>query len=563
MPGRSPSRQGSHAKRSTPTPTLRRWLVLALLSSLLLVALVDAATPSKAPPASAAAADQHAAPADIEAASSDDSAAAMESELQASGVESSTDKLGSSSDSASSKGAKRRSGISSEEAEAIKQLHSMLDKDNDGSINMLESTKFLSGDDAKGMGRVWQARQQAFHKLDTDRDDNDFISVSELTTGWAHSPVRSWTTEGVTKWLVEKVQLPQYAAAFRRNNVDGKKLPFMAMNNGYYLRQNIGVTDHEHLNRLINQITLDVVFGGIPDDRNIYKEVALYGLLIALPILLALYFRSHAQSTAQNQRLRQMGESLTKAQLAADDFEKRMSETTAVHGKSVQEIFNQKQALEAKLQREIDDAKREAARLQTSRENSDQLEKRLNFAERELDQVRDALRRAEQQLLAQNERVQSDELRILLQRTFAIEMQQHTIRRQSAELELKAAHEALENVTRKNKNFMGSFRVAHGGSLDSLNDAVHSALQTLSHMRKESEEMSLRWQQIEDVLSVTVRDHSGLTTGMNSNGSNGIPRVVSNNVLDNLSSGVNTAFLSKTATMTSLGSRTGRISPSS
>lgn len=66
----------------------------------------------------------------------------------------------------------------------------------------------------------YEKRQKAFH-----RDDDMHISVRELWEIWTRSEVHNWTIEQTTDWLINFVQLPQYAQAFQDNGINGSKLP--------------------------------------------------------------------------------------------------------------------------------------------------------------------------------------------------------------------------------------------------------------------------------------------------------------------------------------------------
>ena len=68
-----------------------------------------------------------------------------------------------------------------------------------------------------------------------------------------------------------------------------------------------------------------------------------------------------------------------------------------------------------------------------------------------------------------------------------------------------------EKLRRKRSSFLGSFKVAHGSSLDEVNAKIVSAKKALSEVTKELKERVIRWQQIENLCGFAIMANKGLT----------------------------------------------------
>lgn len=102
--------------------------------------------------------------------------------------------------------------------EAIKTLHSQLDDDADGDVDLSESDDFLREELQYEAG--YERRQRAFH-----HNDDMHISVKELWEAWLRSEVHNWTIEQTSEWLTSNVELPQYMPTFIQHRVTGATLP--------------------------------------------------------------------------------------------------------------------------------------------------------------------------------------------------------------------------------------------------------------------------------------------------------------------------------------------------
>ncbi|XP_042859099.1 stromal interaction molecule 2-like [Penaeus japonicus] len=102
--------------------------------------------------------------------------------------------------------------------EAIKSLHSQLDDDRSGDIDVSESVEFLKEELQYAKG--YEKRQKVFHS-----NNDQYVSVRELWHMWKKSEVHNWTVEQTVTWLAESVELQQYAQNFYANAVNGSVLP--------------------------------------------------------------------------------------------------------------------------------------------------------------------------------------------------------------------------------------------------------------------------------------------------------------------------------------------------
>lgn len=91
--------------------------------------------------------------------------------------------------------------------------------------------------------------------------------------------VHNWTVEETVSWLVDSVELPQYARLFHENRVDGRALPRMAVQNNAYLATELGIKDPISKQKLVLK-AMDVVLFGPQRNHNWLKDVILAVVLI-------------------------------------------------------------------------------------------------------------------------------------------------------------------------------------------------------------------------------------------------------------------------------------------
>lgn len=75
-------------------------------------------------------------------------------------------------------------------------------------------------------------------------------------------------------WLVDSVELPQYAKVFHENRIDGRALPRMAIQSNAYLANELGIKDPISKQKLVLK-AMDVVLFGPQRNHNWLKDMIL------------------------------------------------------------------------------------------------------------------------------------------------------------------------------------------------------------------------------------------------------------------------------------------------
>ena len=81
------------------------------------------------------------------------------------------------------------------------------------------------------------------------------------------------------EWLEAYVELPQYSAAFRKNEITGRQLPYLAINSGQILQNNLMITDGQHKQK-IQLRAMDIILFGPPIQRGHWKDYFLKFLVL-------------------------------------------------------------------------------------------------------------------------------------------------------------------------------------------------------------------------------------------------------------------------------------------
>ncbi len=98
-----------------------------------------------------------------------------------------------------------------------------------------------------------------------------FTPIFSVFSHLACYAVFNWTTEDVVEWLEAYVELPQYSAAFRRNEITGRQLPHLAINAGQILQNSLMITDSQHKQK-IQLRAMDIILFGPPIQRGHWKD---------------------------------------------------------------------------------------------------------------------------------------------------------------------------------------------------------------------------------------------------------------------------------------------------
>lgn len=382
--------------------------------------------------------------------------------------------------------------------EAIRALHQQLDDDDNGSVDIAETDEFLRDELQYENG---YERQKKFHGNDK------YISLEELWQSWQVSEVHNWTVEETIEWLVSCVELPQYAKAFEENAVDGSSLPRMAVANNNFLSSVLGIKDVIHKQKLTLK-AMDVVLFGPPKHHNYVKDVL---LVLSLVIAIGGCWFAYVQHNYSQLHLKKMMKDMDSLQRA----EEQLSD----------------------LQRELDKAKMEQ---ETAVILKQRLEDEILAAkqERELwssadpEQTRSVVERLQEEVRALREQLSTAQaalssavrsggggagawmpppsLQHWLQLTHELELRHYNAKKAAAEKQLMAAKEGCEKLRKKRGSFMGSFRIAHGSSIDDIDSRILQAKAALSEVTKDLQERLQRWKQIERLCGFSIVNNQGL-----------------------------------------------------
>ncbi|XP_018357308.1 PREDICTED: stromal interaction molecule homolog isoform X3 [Trachymyrmex septentrionalis] len=353
--------------------------------------------------------------------------------------------------------------------EAIKSLHSQLDDDANGNVDLSESDDFLREELQYEAG--YERRQRAFH-----HNDDMQISVRELWEAWLRSEVHNWTIEQTSEWLTSNVELPQYVPTFIQHRITGATLPRLAVNNMHYLSNVLGIKDPIHKQKIALK-AMDVVLFGPPK------------------ALIGCWFIYQQKKNSQNHLHRMMKdmESLRKAELALENLQKELERARMEQESAATE----KQNLEKRLQDE-------SLGLHTSYSDLE-----VSQLKAEIEMLKLELQRAEGEL---EDRCWSPPagLQHWLQLTHEIENKAYTNKKIGAEKQLQQAREACEKLRKKRSSLVGAFVSTHGKSIDEVDKSIVEARTSLNEVTTELKERVHRWKQIELLCGFNIINNNGL-----------------------------------------------------
>uniref|UniRef100_A0A147BTA6 SAM domain-containing protein n=1 Tax=Ixodes ricinus TaxID=34613 RepID=A0A147BTA6_IXORI len=379
--------------------------------------------------------------------------------------------------------------------EAIQALHQQLDDDDNGSVDVAETDEFLRDELQYENG---YERQKKFHGNDK------YISLEELWQSWQVSEVHNWTMEETIEWLVSCVELPQYVKAFEENGVDGSTLPRMAIANNNFLSSVLGIKDVIHKQKLTLK-AMDVVLFGPPKHHNYVKDVLLVmSLVIAIGGCWFAYIQ-HNYSQSHLKKMMKDMDSLQKAEEALTDLQKELDKAKMEQETAV--------ILKQRLEDEILAARQERELWSSDPEQTSTLVERLQD---EVQKLREQLAAAQAALSSAvrgaggHGWAPPPALQHWLQLTYELELRHYNSKKAAAEKQLFAAKEGCEKLRKKRSSFMGSFRIAHGSSIDDIDNRILQAKAALSEVTKDLQERLQRWKQIERLCAFSIVNNQGL-----------------------------------------------------
>lgn len=378
--------------------------------------------------------------------------------------------------------------------EAIKALHHQLDDDDNGNVDVAETDEFLRDELQYENG---YERQKGFHGNDK------YISLEELWQAWQVSEVHNWTVEETIEWLVNCVELPQYVKAFEENGVDGSTLPRMAVANNNYLSSVLGVKDVIHKQKLTLK-AMDVVLFGPPKYHNYVKDVLLVLSLVIAAGGCWFAYVQHNYSQSHLKKMMKDMDSLQRAEEALSELQKeldkaKIEQETAV----IQKQRLEDQILAAKQEREL-----------LLANDPEQTRSVVEHLQEEVRVLREQLAVAQAAAVRSNVAggawVPPAPLQHWLQLTHELELRHYNSKKAAAEKQLLAAKEGCEKLRKKRASFMGSFRIAHGSSIDDIDCRILQAKAALSEVTKDLQERLHRWKQIERLCGFPIVHNQGI-----------------------------------------------------
>ncbi|XP_053994963.1 stromal interaction molecule homolog isoform X1 [Hylaeus volcanicus] len=371
--------------------------------------------------------------------------------------------------------------------EAIKSLHSQLDDDANGNVDLSESDDFLREELQYEAG--YERRQRAFH-----HNDDMHISVRELWEAWLRSEVHNWTIEQTSEWLTSNVELPQYVPTFIQHRVTGATLPRLAVNNMHYLSNVLGIKDPIHKQKIALKAMDVVLFGPPKDTGHSIKDLILITLLFGALIGCWYAYQQKKNSQKHLHRMMKDMESLQKAELALEDLQKELERARLEQESATTE----KQNLEKRLQDESMGLHASYSDLEVSQLKA------------EIEMLKLELQRAEGEL---EDRCWSPPpgLQHWLQLTHEIENKAYTKKKISAEKQLQQAREACEKLRKKRSSLVGAFVSTHGKSIDEVDKSIVEARTALNEVTVELQERVHRWKQIELLCGFNIINNNGLS----------------------------------------------------
>ncbi|XP_071950677.1 stromal interaction molecule homolog [Antedon mediterranea] len=364
--------------------------------------------------------------------------------------------------------------------EAIEILHKKIDDDQNGDLDLYESDEFLR--EELEYGGDFERHESLFEK-------DHLINKDDLWNTWTSSQVCNWTTEQMVEWLVDRLELEQYSETFQVNAVDGKMLPRLAVNHVQIMQKVLGILNPVHRHKIsIN--AMDVVLFGPPKKPNNYIKdwTLVISVLLAVGGCFFAYVQ-HRYSQSHAQQVLKELESLQRAEDSLREYQERLEREQEEHQMTLQE----KRKIEAEL-------KAKAKENEIFEGSPSELQEQLLKVKADFEEMNQGCFKPP--LVLQQ----------WLQFTHEIELRYYKMKKAAAEKQLSTAKEVCEKIRKKRNAFLGSFRIAHGGTLDDIDQRIHSARSALNEVTSDLKERLHRWSQIEQLCNFDITNNSGYPT---------------------------------------------------
>ena len=287
-------------------------------------------------------------------------------------------------------------------------------------------------------------------------------------------------------WLQSNVGLPEYENVFREKKLYGKCIPRLATDN-VFLQKELGITKGTHRKK-INVRASEIILFGLPQrNTNFFSDtIVLVTVLIASFVI---FYAFHQKSMSRKEV-----EKLTNDLEFLKQAEHQLRELQENGGPGTKET-------ELLLREEIETAKKEAERLLRERSKHEQEKTKLQLLEQEVHQLRIELAQAKKATTPLSAPLGLQNLLVL---TYRKEVQNFHLRKQQALLQMQVAKEACEKVNKTRRAVFGSLRLAHGQSIDAVDQKILNAKTALADVTKDLQERQSRWQQIEEMCNFNV-----------------------------------------------------------
>lgn len=259
--------------------------------------------------------------------------------------------------------------------------------------------------------------------------------------------------------------------------------------------------------------------------------IAVFSVIVGITLSIYSYYVLKGSKVHVSKMMKDM-ESLQKSEaqlsMLQEELDRAMDER--------KNIFNEKSKLEERLMKEIEKLESNSMMSKSMSDNDlssscpniyeKDVDSRVAALERELKETREQLEQANKSWTPPHQ------LQLWLQLTHELEVKAYNIKKAAAEHALLAAKDGVsinvvskyqikfiicdfhllqcEKLRRKRQAFMGSFRVAHGSSLDEVDNRIVAAKGALSEVTKDLHERLTRWRQIEKLTGLDIVNNPGL-----------------------------------------------------
>lgn len=268
-----------------------------------------------------------------------------------------------------------------------------------------------------------------------------------------------------------------------------------------FLPSTLGIKDPIHKQKIALK-AMDLVLFGVPKTHNYFKDLLLvFSFLVAM---LGCCYAALQRKNSQNhlkKMLKDM-EALQKAEQQLSNLQVELHQAK----REQEAVKTEKIRLEENLLKE-GSFPHFYLRDQSSLPNVDELNK--------ICELEDELRASKEHIARLEEAIEKKQwaapqlLQYWLQWTHELELKNHNAKRQAAELQLLAAKEGCDKLKKKRSSFLGSFRVAHGTSIDDVDNRILQAKESLAEVTKDLQERLYRWRQIESLCKFPITQNRG------------------------------------------------------